>query len=947
VVTAHQPEALEIRLRGRETQLNHLKGALRSSKVIVVGGWAGIGKTTLGRALAQQLESTETPIWVDCKKGMGLESLINALANFFGAERQGFAYMLKENLVKSPDLAVAAFVRELDHGDNVLFMDDFHLVTDPHVLHDLVKALRLTAKQARTVILTREVDKLEEALASEHAQMTCSEELVLGDLDKPGSLELLQDRGLGDRAEGELGRLYERTAGHPKGLELCAGLLVGGMPIEEIEALPLFRRSGDDERSLRRVLEETEKRLSRDELRLLSRCSVFDEPFDAYAMAAVYRTEACADVAGKLQRRFLLSPRDGRYEVHPLVRGYFYHGLKDEAAFVHGLAGHYYLAQANGPGGETERLTLNLKAHRHFELAQDRRQLIDLFWSVFYGLDLAGRCEEASRICEVTRRASTVLKDREAEAHCLGSLGLVRADQGRVREAIHLHQQALTISREIGDRRGESADLGNLGSAYLRLGEVRKAIEYHEQALIISREIGDRRGEGADLGNLGLAYANLGEVQKAIGYYEQALIISRDIGDRGMEGNVLGNQGSAYLRLGEVQKAIEYHEQALIISREIGDRRGEGADLGNLGLAYANLGEVQKAIGYYEQALIISREIGDRRGEGHHLGNLGNAYAALGEVQKAIGYYEQALTISREIGDRQGEGNRLGNLGNAYAALGEVQKAIGYYEQALVISREIGDRLGEGADLGNLGSAYAALGEVQKAIGYYEQALTISREIGDRQGEGNRLGNLGNAYAALGEVQKAIGYYEQALVISREIGDRLGEGNHLGNLGNAYAALGEVQKAIGYYEQALTISREIGDRRGEGIHLGNLGNAYAALGEVGKVTEYYQQALEIAREIGDRRGEGTRLYNLGDELEKKEKYEWALACYLLAVEMGRVTDDPTVSSTEARIERLKQRLGQEEFARILESVEPNKARIVAEMLKSIAQTASEREREDE
>ena len=125
VVTAHQPEALEIALRGRDTELEQLNEALHSNKLIVIGGWAGIGKTTLGRALAQQLQPTQIGIWVDCKSGMGLESLINALANFFGVEYEGFAYILKENLVKNPEMAVAAFVRALDQGENPCFWTTF------------------------------------------------------------------------------------------------------------------------------------------------------------------------------------------------------------------------------------------------------------------------------------------------------------------------------------------------------------------------------------------------------------------------------------------------------------------------------------------------------------------------------------------------------------------------------------------------------------------------------------------------------------------------------------------------------------------------------------------------------------------------------------------------------------------------------------------------------
>jgi tetratricopeptide (TPR) repeat protein len=322
-----------------------------------------------------------------------------------------------------------------------------------------------------------------------------------------------------------------------------------------------------------------------------------------------------------------------------------------------------------------------------------------------------------------------------------------------------------------------------------------------------------------------------------------------------------------------------------------------------------------------------------RHNHGAILGNFGNAYSALGQVERAIKYYEQALAISQEIGDRCNEGTWLGNLGNAYNVLGQVERAIEYYEQALAISQEIGDRRGEGADLGNLGVAYFALGQVERAIKYYEQALAISQEIGDRRNGGTWLGNLGNTYSDLGQVERAIEYYEQALAISQEIGDRRGEDADLGNLGNAYYVLGQVERAIEYYEQALAISQEIGDRRGEGADLGNLGLAYYALGQVERAIECYEQALAIAREIGDKRGEGHWLNNLGVVFKDLENHDLALACYLLARKIRREIGGTKIETTENNINELKNKIGKEEFQKLLDTVEPKAEEIVQSISK--------------
>ena len=317
---------------------------------------------------------------------------------------------------------------------------------------------------------------------------------------------------------------------------------------------------------------------------------------------------------------------------------------------------------------------------------------------------------------------------------------------------------------------------------------------------------------------------------------------------------------------------------------------------------------------------------------GYLLGSLGILYNQIGSYKKSLEYTEKALKVARDIGNRKNEGASLGNLGNTYSALGQVERAIEFHEQALAISKEIGDRLGEGNALGNLGTAYRSLGQVERAIEYYEQALAIAQEIGDRRGEGTDLGDLGTAYANLGQVKRAIEHYEQAIAISKEIGDRHGEGNRFGNLGNAYSDLGQVERAIEYYKHALSIAQEIGDRRGEGNWLGNLGTAYRSLGQVERAIEYYEQALAISKEIGDRRGEGNWHNNLGVVFKDLEKYDLALACYLLARKLLKEIRDPKIETTENNIIELKNKIGKDEFQKLLDTVEPKAEEIIQGIL---------------
>jgi len=265
-----------------------------------------------------------------------------------------------------------------------------------------------------------------------------------------------------------------------------------------------------------------------------------------------------------------------------------------------------------------------------------------------------------------------------------------------------------------------------------------------------------------------------------------------------------------------------------------------------------------------------------------------------------------------------------------YKSLDEIKRSIELKEKLLAeLSAE--DEI-SGYLLGSLGILYGQTGSYKKSLEYFEKALKIAQEIGYRRGEGAALGNLGLTYYYLGELERAIDYCEQAIAIANEIGNRSGEGNHLGNLGLAYAALGKVERAIEYYEQALAIALEIDDRHVEGTTLGNLGNAYYALGQVERASEYYEQALVIAREIGDLHGEGTWLNNLGVAFEDLEKYDLALACYLLARRIYREIRAPEIERAENDINELKTRMGEKEFQKLMDTVEPKTEEIIRGIL---------------
>jgi tetratricopeptide (TPR) repeat protein len=231
-----------------------------------------------------------------------------------------------------------------------------------------------------------------------------------------------------------------------------------------------------------------------------------------------------------------------------------------------------------------------------------------------------------------------------------------------------------------------------------------------------------------------------------------------------------------------------------------------------------------------------------------------------------------------------------------------------------------------------LETEYRSLEEIKRSIELKEKLL--SELSAEDEISGYLLLSLGILYYQIGSYKKSLEYYEKALKIAQDIGNRQNEGAVLGNLGLAYHSLGEAKRAIEYYEQALTIARKIGDRRNEGAWLGNLGVAYYALGQLKRVIGYYEQAITIAREIKDKGGEGYWLNNLGVVFKDLKKYDLALACYLLARKIRREIRDPEIETTENNIIELKNKIGKEEFQKLLDMVELKAEEIVQGVLGS-------------
>ncbi|MEZ0108988.1 tetratricopeptide (TPR) repeat protein [Catenulispora sp. EB89] len=275
--------------------------------------------------------------------------------------------------------------------------------------------------------------------------------------------------------------------------------------------------------------------------------------------------------------------------------------------------------------------------------------------------------------------------DREAEAHELNSLAVIKLRQGRLPESRDLNLQALAIFEELRDRVAQGAVLTNLGSVELRLGNGATAVDHNRRSLALRREMSDRLGEGHALNNLGFVFIRLGLLEEALDELQQALVIFRELKVPTDETITLGNLGTVHRELGRYDEAQSNLQAALEISRETDDRASEGDVLKDMGLLLHDMGRDDEAVVHLERALTLSREVGDQNGELEAHNGLGEVLLRQHLHEQAWSHFAAALPMAAGSGARYEQARALAGLGHILRATDRIPEARRHLQQALEI----------------------------------------------------------------------------------------------------------------------------------------------------------------------------------------------------------------------------------------------------------------------
>lgn len=885
---------------GRSSELIEVGQYLEQEQPVVIWGPGGLGKSALAMEVAHR-QSWHYPagvLWLDCRGGPALDTLLDQIGAFCGLE----------NLEQTPPEKKVTVVRAaLARLENrcLLIWDNAENVWDDRSIRRFV---RQELPDNCQLLLTTRNDPDEAMWPTVELQPLADSIMQQLFFILAGAAQVK----IGGQADLDvIDPMLAWLEGHP----LAVTLLV-----------PLAKRRGLrtvwadlQQRPLKGIdaaFAVSYERLTNPQQQLFTRLSVFTIPFERNAGAAMLAdvtndNSNVEDDLDMLQQRALLQWTGERCTFHALLRQFAYARLQEweeDVRTIHRLAAEYlqfiYDQRARTPEEGLEEVDQWERAEEWKIFASRTTVLMGSLDRLGYWSEIEARLLRAQdalsahhnndiqsikqKVAEIRSSGRRIDNPQDIfqwniitslAAELLNHLGIITYKQARWNDALGYHEQALRMFEGIGSKKGMANAYNGLGNAYQKQGDRSCALKHYEQALNIFEDVDDHHGMAATWVYLASIYQSRMEWEKALDYYEKAQKAFEELGSNDEIAVTLGHLGIVYERKKEWDRAIEYYKNALEIDGQLGNTHGLAINFSNLGNAYKGKGEWQGAIECYQQALEKFEQTGDALGMAHTWANWGNIYQNRGERTRAIDHHMKALKLFVQVDDIYAIATTYTNLGVLCNDTGDWKLAINYCKQALEIYEQVEDNHGVAQTYNNLGNIYESKGEWDQAIDWYEKALKIFDKAGDFHGLATIYGGLGIAYQGKGQWELAVTHNAQALVLFEKLEDSHGMAKVCGNLGNVYSHKQEWTRAVNYYEQALKLFEKLGDNYGIATVHDNLGDILRDQGEWGRAIKHYERSLNGKVQVNDVYGMASAYGKLGLIYQSQQEWERAIDCY--------------------------------------------------------------------
>jgi len=331
-----------------------------------------------------------------------------------------------------------------------------------------------------------------------------------------------------------------------------------------------------------------------------------------------------------------------------------------------------------------------------------------------------------------------------------------------------------------------------------------------QESLAIAHEAGDARGEAR-------ALLLLGNREWQLGDFERSIALARQVEDFWCLAHALACAGKCRLMMGEVRSAHALLQESVDVGRRSRDQQSLRLGLNFLGELLIKEGRYDEAETVIHEVLELSRRLGEPYIIAVNLARLGKLAAGRGDFHRARDLLGTALGMEREGAAALTLNSCLADLGWFELSLGQLDAARGFFEEA--------HSLAQGAGLRSF-SALHGLGEVALIEDRWTEAEALFDEARsdlhpdakpDAAGIASSKGRLARAR---GDIRKATLLCAEALALRYECSEAPGVARSLEEMAGLAAQAGQAERAGRLFGAALAVRKANGYARAPALQSG-------------------------------------------------------------------------------------------------------------------------------